>query len=56
MVFGHLWWSTWQSENPCGCVESVFLHVVSLRLVFILTPATSQMMHSVGCGWKVCQL
>lgn len=39
-------------KTPLG-VLSVFLHLVSLRLVFILTPATSQMMHSVGCGWKV---
>lgn len=41
-----------KKKKPSGCVDSMFLHVVSLRLLFILTPATSEMMQNVGCGWK----
>lgn len=55
VAFGRMWWSTWHIENPLWA-ESVFPHVVLLRLVLILTPATSQMMQNVGCGWKVCRL
>lgn len=51
-IFGHLR----QSTRPLGVFDSVFLNVVSQTSLYIETPATSQMRHSVvGRGWEVCQ-